>query len=411
MPYITREDGERFVIPSYRDVISAKKQSLLKREILLLSTNYGEYITLHRKNVEQYEVAFSPDMGYLLGETVWHYFKRPLDLVYCEAIPNTQEAILVIVKSGSVYLDGTFPIETIPDELVIFRTQQNNFDIYVYGDIPISKTPEAGKFSFDASSVRSFQVLDESVFAKLPKVKNFQLQSVDTVLTSQGIGVLPIKQLLIGLGVLAGLWLLYTYFSTHKKQIPTVFVSYVNPYQIYLDTLTSPDPIVEMHRVYESIQSLYAIPGWAPDAIDYSKGKYHVLVHSSGAKTDLLFAWAKQNYASVEVQQDGFYLSWESRILNRAPPAKIYKLDEAIGTLVDRLSDVLPGNHLSISGTIDKKSYLEMQVTINFTNVSPEIFELIGLQLKNLPLVLNKVSLTTDNGSLTGSIILQALGD
>src|SRR3990167_80168 len=138
MPYITREDGERFIIPSYRDVLSVKKQSLLRREVLLLASNYGEYATLQRKNADQYEVAFSPDPGYLLGETVWHYFKRPRDLIYCEAIPNTAEAILVIVKGGSVYLEGSFPIDTIPEELVIFQTQQNNFEIYIHGNVPIS---------------------------------------------------------------------------------------------------------------------------------------------------------------------------------------------------------------------------------------------------------------------------------
>ena len=49
MAVITREDGERFVVPTYRDILSAKKIGLLKREIQLLSTNYGEYITLQKK--------------------------------------------------------------------------------------------------------------------------------------------------------------------------------------------------------------------------------------------------------------------------------------------------------------------------------------------------------------------------
>src|SRR5439155_12402343 len=115
-----------------------------------------------------YEVAFSQDAGYLLGETVWHYFKRPMDMIYCEAIPNTTEAILVIVKSGSVYLDGSFPLDSIAEELVIFLTQQNNFEIYLYGDVPISQEPEAGKFSFEAGSVKSFDALSKPVFPTLP---------------------------------------------------------------------------------------------------------------------------------------------------------------------------------------------------------------------------------------------------
>lgn len=411
MSYITREDGERFVIPSYRDVISAKKQSLLKREILLLSTNYGEYITLHRKNVEQYEVAFSPDTGYLLGETVWHYFKRPLDLIYCEAIPNTTEAILVIVKSGSVYLDGSFSIDGIADELIIFKTQQNNFDIYIYGDVPISSSPEEGSFTFDPSSVRSFQVLDEPVFPKLPKVKNFQLQLVDTVLKTQGIGVFPVKMVLTVLAILVLLWMGWSWLTTHKKQIPTAFVNYVNPYQVYLDTLTSPDPVDEIQNVVEKVQTLYTMPGWVPDTIEYSKGKFHVAVKSNGTKTSLLYAWARQTGAMIQILPDGFYVNWLTLFKTRPVPETIYKVDDVIASLVDHMSEVMPGNHMQVGLTIDRKSYIETVITISFSGISPSTLMLVGQQLKNLPLVLNKVTISAANGSLSGTMILQALGN
>lgn len=411
MPYITREDGERFVIPSYRDVISAKKQSLLKREIILLSQNYGEYITLHRKNVEQYEVAFSPDTGYLLGETVWHYFKRPLDLIYCEAIPNSSEAILVIVKSGSVYLDGSFSVDAIPDELVIFRTQQNNFDIYIYGEVPISSSPEDGYFTFDPASVRSFQVLDEPVFPKLPKVKNFQLQLVDTVLKSRGIGVFPIRKVLTVIIVLGLLYVGYTWLTTtYKKELPTAFVSYVNPYQVFLDTLTSPDPSDEIQNINNKIELLYRMPGWVPETLEYSKGKLHVSVRSNGTKAALMFAWARASNATIQVLPDGFYLNWLTVYPTRSPPKTIYKLNDVIGTIVDRLNDVVPGNNLVVGQTLDKRMYLETSLTINFANITPNIFNLIGLQLRNLPLVLNKATITIMNGQLSGVLILQVLG-
>lgn len=411
MPYITREDGERFVIPSYRDVISAKKESLLKREILLLSQNYGEYITLHRKNVEQYEVAFSPDTGYLLGETVWHYFKRPLDLIYCEAIPNTSEAILVIVKSGSVYLDGSFSIDAIPDELVIFRTQQNNFDIYVYGDVPISSSPEDGYFTFDPASVRSFQILDEPVFSKLPKVKNFQLQLVDNVLKSQGIGVLPIKKIITAIVILGIAYIAYLWLTTHKKELPTSLVSYVSvPWQGYTDALTSPDPVIELQNISDKLKLLYTMPGWVPDTIEYSKGKFHVAVRSNGTKAGTLFAWAKTTNANIQVQTDGFYLNWLTLYPLRQPPTSIYRLTAVIAAIVDRINDIIPGNHLMVGTTTDKKAYIESILTITYVNIPPSLFTLIGAQLHDLPLVLNKVSITVTNGELSGVIVLQALG-
>lgn len=422
MPYITRDDGERFVIPSYRDVISAKKTSLLVREIMLLSTNYGEYITLQKKNLEQYEVAFSADPGYLLGETVWHYFKRPLDLIYCEAIPNTSEAILVIVKSGSVYLDGSFSMDAIEDELVIFRTQQNNFDIYVYGDVPISNTPEEGKFCFDSSSVRSFQFLDEPAFAKLPRVKTFQLQPVDVVLKSQGIGVLPVKMIaIIGVVILA-LYLGYSWITSHKKALPTTFVGYVvNPYQYYIDTLSTPDPVQEIHRISDSIKMLYTMPGWSPGSLEYSKGKYSVSVHSPGATTKELFDWARAHNTTVIIKPDGFYLTWSVVLPARAVPKAfpqtsgetlpvIYKLNEVIGNIVDKLALVLPGNHLSLGTFQDKRYYAETAITISFVDISPELLTMIGMQLQNLPLALSKASITMSNGNISGSIVLQALG-
>src|SRR5579862_9218133 len=182
MPYITRDDGEHFVIPSYRDVLSAKQKSQLKKDILLLSQSYGEYITLQQKSPTQYEVAFSPDTGYLLGESIWHHFKRPPDMIYCEEVPGTTEAILVIVKNGSVYLDGSFPKESIPEELIIFLTQENHFEIYTYGDVTISQTPAEGKFSFESNSVKSFTVLDKPVFPTLPLLKIYRLQLVEPVL-------------------------------------------------------------------------------------------------------------------------------------------------------------------------------------------------------------------------------------
>src|SRR5688572_7090824 len=224
MAYLTREDGERFIITSYRDVLSAKKLSLLRREIMLLSANYGEYITLQRKNINQYEVAFSPDPGYLLGESIWAFFKRPPDLIYCEAIPNTFEAILVIVKSGSVYLDGVFPLDVIQDELVIFKTQQNNFEIYVYGDVPISASIEENKFTFATSSVKSFTILDTPVFSTLPTTKAFQLLPVNQVLKAKGIGVLPLKKILTFIAIIIGLWLAWMFFPESKKELPQVII-------------------------------------------------------------------------------------------------------------------------------------------------------------------------------------------
>ncbi len=412
MPYITREDGERFIIPSYRDTLSAKKPVLLKKEILLLSSNYGNYITLQRKNVEQFEASFSPEPGYLLGETVWHYFKRPLDLIYCEEIPNTTEAVLVIVKSGTVYLDGSFPVDSIADELVIFRTQQNNFDIYIYGDVPISQEPEEGKIALDASSVKSFNVLAESAFAKLPRIKAFQLQLVDVVLKSQGIGVFPTRKLIAGVVVLVLFWLFLNYLTSHKREvIPTTFISYVSPYQLYITTLTSPDPADEIAAMTKEIALLYSIPGWSPAEIDYGSGMLTANMVSAGIKLDVLYSWAVRNGGRIQITPQGVSLVLNLPTLAVRNPNSISYLQQVIAELTDRLGTVVPGNNMTFTAPVQTGRFSQMSIKINFASLTIPMVNLLGEQFRGLPLVLENVVLKSDNGIFNGTIELNALGN
>jgi hypothetical protein len=411
MPHIIREDGERFVIPSYRDVISAKKTALLKKEILLLSASHGEYTCLHKKNIEQYEVAFSPEPGFLLGETAWSYFKRPLDLIYCEAIPNTSEAILVIVKGGSVYLDGSFPLDAIAEELVIFRTQQNNFDIYIYGDVPISEAIAEDKFTLHSSSVKSFNILPEPVFPTLPTIKRFQLQKLDIALKAQGIGVFPFTPIIATLVILGLGWMAWDYLRLHEKQIPSFVTNVVNPYQLYLDSLSTPEPADEISEVVNKFLLISTVPGWYPDTIEYNSPKFSAHMKSSGVRTDVLFDWAKANDMAINLEQTGFYLAATQSLPNRQPPVGIHSTKEVIATILDRLSYILPGNKLAMGAATDRGRFMETLLTINFTNISPTTLSLLAQQLKDLPLGAPQVKIKMENGSLTGTISLKALGN
>ncbi len=409
MPYITREDGERFVIPSYRDVLNAKQTSLLKKDILLLSKSYGDYITLQRKSPLEYEVAFSPDTGYLLGETIWHQFKKPSDMIYCEVVPNTTEAILVIVKNSSVYLDGSFPLDSIPEELIIFLTQQNNFEIYLYGDAPISEKPVDGKFSFEPTSVKSFTVLEKPVFATLPLLKIYQLQLVEPVLKAHGIGVFPARQLLTTVVVVFLLWLAWSYLSTPKKEV--VVANQVNPYALFNSALASPYPDQEVQQLQIIFKKLFTMPGWIANHVDYAKGTALITVHSIGGKIENLFQWAKENGMTVSFKQTGVYLSTNTKVKRRPLPLHIYPIKQVIGIFIDKLSAVYPGNHMKLSEFNIKGAFTDVTLTITADDISPDIFVLIGNQFKDLPFVLQEVKMDIDNGSLTGSITIDALGN
>ena len=79
--------------------------------------------------------------------------------------------------------------------------------------------------------------------------------------------------------------------------------------------------------------------------------------------------------------------------------------------MIDSMSYVIPGNNLTIGTTIDRGKFDERQITISFNDVTPTTLNLIGQQLKNMPLVLTKVSIKIDGGNVSGTIILRALGN
>ncbi len=411
MPHIAREDGEHFVIPAYRDTLSVKKDSLLKREAHLLAEQHGEFIALQRKNAEQYEIAFSNEAGYLLGESVWHYFQRPNDLIYCEALAGTTQAVLVVVTGGSVYLDGSFPIDSIADELVILRTQQqHHFDIYIYGDVPIAATLTADKFALDAAAINSFTVLDQPLFPVLPKYRQYRLDPVDVALASMGIGVLPIKKMVVIGAIIVALvggW----YYVTNRPP-PITYAELTNPYQAYLNTLAVPDAGQQLAAVNNRLAQLYTAPGWQPASVSFSSESriIQASMKSTGMRTHVLFAWATANNATVTILPEGLQVALPINVPIRTASNEIMPLQQVMATLIDNVSYVVPGNPVTLAAIRNRGNYSSADLTLNFSNMSPSSLDLLAKKLQGLPLVLSRVNITIREGVFSGNIILQALG-
>lgn len=413
MPHVVREDGINFVVPAYRDILSAKKAALLKKEILLLSGNYGNYITLNRKNADQYEATFASEPGYLLGESVWAFFKKPVDLIYCEAIPNTSEALLVIVKAGSVYLDGTFAIDSIQDELLIFKTQPGRFEIYIHGDVPISETPEPGKLALDASSVKSFSILAEPVFPTLPTPREYQLALVEAALQSKGIGVVPLKKVIIATLIPLVLFLTFIYFSTHKKQAPSFIAATINPWQAYYDTLNgSPAAADEIQSVIAAIQHLYTAPGWTPNKITYQGGVLSASMLSPGMNTGPLYAWSLLNNGQFQITSEGIQITLPVKTFSRVPTNRYYSMQELVILIIDKIKIIAYGMEIALGDIQQTGVYSTLPFKILFSNASLQSLGMIGLQLQNMPLILTKVEVSFDKttSSFSGNLSFQALG-
>ncbi|MFN7097686.1 MAG: hypothetical protein ACK4PR_09050, partial [Gammaproteobacteria bacterium] len=71
MPLITREDGVQFAYYTYRETLSSKSLSMLRREALVISRENGQYARFFSLSGYDVDAVFSRDKGYLLGELIW----------------------------------------------------------------------------------------------------------------------------------------------------------------------------------------------------------------------------------------------------------------------------------------------------------------------------------------------------
>lgn len=426
MPYITREDGEHFVIPAYRDVLAYPNKAQLKKDILGLSEKYGQYVTLQKKGTK-FEAAFSPDPGYLLGESVWLHFKRPLDMVYCEAVPNKAEAILVVVKEGSIYLDGQFPLDGIAEELIAFITQQNQFAIYTYGDVPISQEPEMGKFSFEPSAIRSFEVLSEPAFPQIKPNKLYQLRLVDVVLKANNIGVFPTTKLVSGVLLLLFAYMAYYLYHEYRTTVVQTFIPALppppNPYTDYKNAMVSPSPHDMIYACLVKASELSTMPGWIAKEITCTNDHINAIVVTQlGGSIEVLNKWLTERGYALTISPAAIEVSQALALPNRTEPALIYPVQSAMIRITDDIMR-LTSTQLNLKlvenkkvkpntpGTEQTESKVQRRsMTLELENASPFYFGILADRMIDMPVVINTMKLTFEKGVMQGSITFDVLG-
>ena len=412
MPTLRREDGAQFVVQSYRELLSSKKISALKREIRSLAKNHGEFIRCFRQLSGQMEVAFSREPGFLLGEAVWNYFNRPSDLIYCEALPDKQHALLVIIKSGSVYLDTKAVFTDLIDEFVALAMNLDRYQIFVYGDVPLSDTKSEGVFVFDKSRVLQFTKLDEPVFPKLELNINYQLQPLELALTSAEFSrKLFLPSAAIVIAILAGIFIWHFYQSTVKMaQIEEEIAK--TPYEAYVEAMSSPAPKEQMHELINLIGKFLTFPGWQVAEINYKERQYNIKLKAvTGVVTDQLQNWAKLNHISVQTNADGATVVVASMLKNRIRPLFIYNLNKTLAKFIGRLATVVDRGDIAVGGTTVEGGIKSASVTINFHDLSPGILSLISRIMEGFPIELSTISINVKDNLLSGNIQLAIWGN
>ncbi|NNM60522.1 MAG: hypothetical protein HKM04_12020 [Legionellales bacterium] len=422
MPALIREDGEQFAVYTYREILSGKSLSVLRREALIISRENGRFARFFSVGNNEVEGVFSGDSGYLIGELIWRHFGTPDDLLYCEALSDGENALLIVVRGGSIYLDAQIPIANVVDEFISLSAGENQYQIYVYGDVPIAEFPSDEKFAFEASQVESFIELDTPVFPTLEVDETFKLQPIDMALASYKTSSPVATKAIITVIFLA--ILLYVGWKVLappppppvviKKTAPVLTQQQVKAnqqkYATYQSSLMSPAPSDILMAASNDIELLLTIPGWTPISMTYTPQGLAFGLKTNGGDLGILLAWIKTNHVELQAASGKATLFFPLNLENRAKPRIIYNLRDTVASLYDILKRVIPNTGPSLGVTTSQNNYRQSLLTVNFTGLAPESMVLLAKELQPYPIILQKLTLTIDSGILSGTMQFQILG-
>lgn len=409
MIVVTRQDGVRFIAQAYREQLLTGNKRLLLQEIRHLALQQGQFVCFMRNMKRDIEAMFSKEQGFLLGELIWDYFGRPDNLIYCESIAQSATCFLVIVRQGSVYFDNKLSCEQVNQEIMPILADNHPYEIYTYGDVPLRDTETFGNatFTLPKKLVGSFSHLRNPVFPSLLTSSEFELQPLPRALRSKYLRHNRVIVILIALllTLIMGWALLWSSHSVVTPPVKTV----VTP-TAYEQALMTPAPDRLMNEVTQKIEELYLIPGWEVSRIRYDGLGYNITLNSADGDVWYARNWALQHSYDFHLVPQGVQLHAKSSLSVRQLPGQYAPFQASMDTLMQRLSQVLP-NQAAVVGNIAQFGSLQQaEITLNLNDISPDIFNLIGEELKSLSLSLVLMDLQIKEGLISGKLQLSLWG-
>jgi hypothetical protein len=402
MATITRSDGLQFVVQAYRELLPMASRAHLIREIRTLADQQGSYCYLARKSTGEIEAVFAKETGYLLGESLWHFFEKPDNLIYVEALPENHQLLLIVIRKGSVYIDAKIASKDLQEELIPLMTGNEPYSIRVHGDVTLK---------FPDSLTSSFENLSKSVFNQLLANPDLSLRPLAFALKSPALGKNHVPILITGIivvGVFAGL----SFFHSGRPVLVSVphLAPAANPFAEYERALSTAEPSDQLAHFVEVIKDLYFIPGWRVSGLKMEGGEYQITLQSEGGNLESLLNWSKQKHFSLRMTGQAVILKRKIKLKKRPIPANIYSLNQVVSLLVDELDELLENKVVELGNSEAHGGAEATPMTINLNKTSPEIIDLLGRELENLPLELKSVDISFKDGLIDGSIQLFVWG-
>lgn len=420
MPILRRDDGLQFITHPYREVLNVERVGVLKKKIRMLANEYGGNLCIFQTPDRNLEIVFSRDSGLLVGESVWNYFKRPNNLIYCEELFERSRVLVVIVKNGVVLIDASISHFEVMEELASLDTVNQKYDIYVYGNVPLVKSKaevESEGFALEDQCVRSFNKLDESLFMKLPAYDEARLQPLELALNSPYLGKSGVTPMVIGMFAIAAIFAgrhIYKAFLVQpiREQIAAVQRS-EDPFLGFYSSLTRPypeDQLIEFASMEKLLMSLP--PGWESGKISFDGNKYDMEVLFAGGSMAMIRDWMQKNHFDFSFATDKMAITVMSKLQPRPSVKIIYSLDDALTVLIDKTNVILGENgKVGYGGMVDNGSYHEAIINIHVDNVFVGVLFMIGGELNKLPATIYAMDMKVTDGLYTGDIKIKVFGD
>ena len=411
MIVITRQDDTRFIAQAYRERLPALSKRLMAQEIKMLSSQHGAHVCLIRQSRTEYDVIFSQESGFLLGELIWDYFGCPEHLIYCEALSDSAHCLLVIIRNGAVYLDKKVLSADIQKELMPILADSYRYDVYTHGDLPLRDVETFGGATFMLPKVmlNTFNHLKKPIFPKLLPSPYFELKSLSDVLRSKYLRRHSKKVVVTMVSVFA-LVLGWWSFSAKQDTLPTAApTAYVNLSR-YDTALATPSPRLLLSEIATKLSTFYALPGWEAAHINYSNHQFDIQMKSHGGSFWYLTDWAKRHNYQLRVLADGAQLQVPSHISDRLAPKKAVVIQASLDLFLKRMAKVLANDAVHINATRRHGSVNETQMTLDLRALSPDLLDLIGHEFDDLPISLSSINMHFRNGLIDGKIRLSLWG-
>lgn len=410
MGIIERQDGARFVMQAYREILPGMTSSTSAIEIRRLSHQHGSMLCLMRHHgAKELEIAISSDSGYLLGECVWDHFGKPKNLIYCEATGESANCILVVVRNGSVYLDKALLTSEVEQELQPILHDKVSYTVYTYGDVPLRSVETFGGATFMLPKVMQaeFNHLKEPLLNHLLPVETYRLLELPKILNSS----LLKKRMHLWAGLLLLVFLSVIGWVGFRSVGKHEHMTYKPKGDVNISqSIKMPDIVDVIGGLASRVTSLYDLAGWQVISISYQSSRLHIqLRHMQGDFSELT-RWVKQHGYVLDMNSDGVGLSASLTFDNKKSEIT-GKLNDNLSKMMQALSTVLPLENVHVGSRYQQVNGIFIQrITINLQDLSPDLFSLIGHSLKHLPLSLSSAELSIKSGLIDGNLHLSLWG-